>query len=344
MKEPAKVIQIILNYILSPAVIIYTIILYIYFLKILFVWELPKGGVAWMVMGFISVAIAGRMSQTILSRRYYDLFYRHLTLISIPPLILYWVGIIFRIQNYSITESRIYVILAGILMTMFMLFLHKKRTLRYQMMAIISGALIVLFTYIPGISAKSLGLYFQKQRLNEFITELKLINNDTGKLLKGLDISTINKDSLESEKYREFCSVVEYVKNEIGDYKFLEKYGCWNFRQDDFSFGNIDYDYYGETYSIKEPVNVGEYDILLPSGYDIEYSNGIVQIERKSDNGVVVRYPINNIYKKNHAYNENPQMLLTYKNDTMMLVLDEFWTRGDSISGVGYKFWLFRKE
>ena len=106
--EPFKILRLILNFILSPAVIIYTVILYTYFIKIVLEWDLPKGGVAWMVMGFITVALVGRVAQSILSQRYYDWFYRHFTLIAIPPLIMYWIGSIYRIRLYSFTESRFY--------------------------------------------------------------------------------------------------------------------------------------------------------------------------------------------------------------------------------------------
>ena len=106
--EPFKILRLILNFILSPAVIIYTVILYTYFIKIAFEWDLPKGGVAWMVMGFITVALIGRIAQSILSQRYYEWFYKRFTLIAIPPLIMYWIGSIYRIRLYSFTESRFY--------------------------------------------------------------------------------------------------------------------------------------------------------------------------------------------------------------------------------------------
>ena len=88
VSEPFKVLRLILNFILSPAVIIYTIILYTYFIKIVFEWDLPKGGVAWMVMAFITATLVGRVAQSILSQRYYDWFYNRFTLIAIPPLIM----------------------------------------------------------------------------------------------------------------------------------------------------------------------------------------------------------------------------------------------------------------
>ena len=77
--EPARVLQIILNFILSPAVIIYTVILYAYFIKIALEWDLPKGGVAWMVMAFVTVAMVGWLMQYVLKQHYYDWFYRNFT-------------------------------------------------------------------------------------------------------------------------------------------------------------------------------------------------------------------------------------------------------------------------
>ena len=155
--EPAKVLCHILNYIISPAIIIYTVILYVYFIKIVFEWDLPKGGIAWMVMAFMAVSLAGRIAQSILSQRYFDWFYRYFTLIAIPPLIMYWIGSIYRIRIYSFTESRFYLLVAGVLMTLFVLMFFKKLSRRYQLMTLIMGVAIILFTYIPGISAKSIG-------------------------------------------------------------------------------------------------------------------------------------------------------------------------------------------
>ena len=223
--EPFKVLRIILNFILSPAVIIYTVILYTYFIKIAFEWNLPKGGVAWMVMGFIAVALAGMMAQSILSKRYYDWFYRYFALVAIPPLVMYWIGSVYRIQHYGFTESRFYLMVAGMLMSLFVLMLFKERTRRYQLMALIFGAAIILFTYIPGISAKSIGLRSQKQRLAGIISDLKLADGKTGKLNDNLNLMQICKDSLLCERYKDACSVIDYVNDEMGNEAFEAQYG-----------------------------------------------------------------------------------------------------------------------
>ena len=278
--EPAKVLQHILNFILSPAVVIYTVILYLYFIKIAVEWDLPKGGVAWMVMGFITVALTGRMLQTILSKRYYDWFYSRFTLVAVPPLIMFWVGSIYRIHLYGFTEGRFYLMLAGVLMTLFALMLIKKQTQGYQLMVIIFGASIAIFTYIPGISAKSIGERCQKQRQSQVVSEP-------------------NPDSV--------ANVSRYV----------------NVKR-------------------TEPLELGEYNTLLPEqDYDCAFKDDVVVIKGANED-VVVEYPINAILQQDTTLQSAPERLLTYHNDSIMLVLENIELSDSKVSYVNsYRFALF---
>ena len=347
VKEPFKVLRIILNFILSPAVIIYTVILYTYFVKIVFEWDLPKGGVAWMVMGFITVTLIGRVAQSILSQRYYDWFYRHFTLIAIPPLVMYWIGSIYRIRIYSFTESRFYLMVAGVLMTLFVLMLYRQRTRRYQLMALIFGAAIILFTYIPGISAKSIGLHCQKQRLAELIGELKLTDAKTGKLNDNLDLWGIRHDSVMCERYKDVSSVIKYVRDEVGDKEFEAKYGKWSHSECSFNYANAknaDNRNYADTYNRKKPVKLGEYTIMLPSkDYKYDYDEHSVIVTHDKD--TVLVYPIQNIVSKDTSLLHHPEQLLTYRNDSLMLVLEGICLNDTVVADVRYYgLQLFKKK
>ncbi len=343
--EPFKVLRLILNFILSPAVIIYTVILYTYFIKIVFEWDLPKGGVAWMVMGFVTVALIGRVAQSILSQRYYDWFYNRFTLIAIPPLILYWIGSIYRIRLYSFTESRFYLMVAGVLMTVFVLMLWKKRTRKYQLMALIFGAAIILFTYIPGISAKSIGLSCQKQRLTRLISNLKLSDAKTGKLSDDIDIRRIKQDSLLCEQYKDFTSVVNYVRKEIGNDEFKKQFGEWSHPEYGFNY-NKTKDLYdnGNWYERRKPVYLGEYSIMLPDNqYTCNFENKKVIV--KSNDVVVLEYPINSIVREDTMLLHHPDQLLTYRNDSLMLVLQDICIEDTVVTNVRcYYFQLFKKQ
>ena len=67
-----------LNTIVTPALIIYTAILYLYTAKILVTWSLPKGMVAGMVFTFSIVAVVVKALQPYLTRRRYDLSLIHI--------------------------------------------------------------------------------------------------------------------------------------------------------------------------------------------------------------------------------------------------------------------------
>ena len=343
--EPFKVLRLILNFILSPAVIIYTVILYTYFIKIAFEWDLPKGGVAWMVMGFITVALVGRMAQSILSKRYYDWFYNRFTLIAIPPLIMYWIGSIYRIRLYSFTESRFYLMVAGVLMTLFVLMLWKKRTRKYQLMALIFGATIILFTYIPGISAKSIGLGCQKQRLTRLINELKLTDAKTGKLSDDIDMRRIKQDSLLCEQYMDFTSVVNYVRNEIGNDEFKKQYGEWSHPEYGFNYNKSKNLYDNSNwYERRKPIDLGDYSIMLPENqYTCNFRNKKVIV--KNNDVVVLEYPINSIIRQDTMLLHHPEQLLTYRNDSLMLVLQSISIEDTIVTYVRcYDFQLFKKQ
>ena len=343
--EPFKVLRLILNFILSPAVIIYTVILYTYFIKIAFEWDLPKGGVAWMVMGFITVALVGRMAQSILSKRYYDWFYNRFTLIAIPPLIMYWIGSIYRICLYSFTESRFYLMVAGVLMTLFVLMLWKKRTRKYQLMALIFGTAIILFTYIPGISAKSIGLSCQKQRLTQLINELKLTDAKTGKLSDEIDMRRIKQDSLLCEQYMDFTSVVNYVRNEIGNDEFKKQYGEWSHPEYGFNYNKSKNLYDNSNwYERRKPVDLGDYSIMLPENqYTCNFGKKKVIV--KNNDVVVLEYPINAIVRQDTMLLHHPEQLLTYHNDSLMLVLQSISIEDTIVTDVrSYDFQLFKKQ
>ena len=342
--EPFKILRLILNFILSPAVIIYTIILYTYFIKIVFEWDLPKGGVAWMVMGFITAALIGRVAQSILSQRYYDWFYNRFTFIAIPPLIMYWIGSIYRIRLYSFTESRFYLMVAGVLMTLFVLMLFRQRTRRYQLMALIFGAAIILFTYIPGISAKSIGLSCQKQRLTELISELKLTDAKTGKLNDDIDTWSIKQDSMMCERYKDVSSVIKYVRDGIGDKEFEAKYGKWTHSEYSFNYANNTDTVYINTYIRRKPVELGEYTIILPSkAYEYSYNEQKVIITMDKD--TVLVYPIQKMVSQDTSLLHHPDQLLTYRNDSLMLVLEGVCIKDTVITDVRYYgLQLFRKQ
>ena len=174
----SKVLDFCANYILIPFLIIYTVILYAYACEILILWNLPKGMVGWMVMGYIFLAFIGHALQRIISNKRFEPFFRYLPYISIVPLALFWVGLSRRLSDYGLTESRIYILVFGILATLFMIFLLFKKTNHYLLMAGIVGAIIVFLAYIPWTNATRLAAFSQLSTVNKYVKKYDLLKDD----------------------------------------------------------------------------------------------------------------------------------------------------------------------
>ena len=152
------------NYILTPALLIYTAILYLYFAKIAIGWSLPKGGIAYLVFGYVVQA-----SQTLLQRRRYDWYYRRFGPIALPALAMFWIGVLYRVHQYGFTEARAYLVVCGTVMTLTVLMQFDRRTARYLYATVTGAALLALFTYVPGMTAADIGVRSQSVRADRLI-------------------------------------------------------------------------------------------------------------------------------------------------------------------------------
>jgi len=167
-----RFLTIVVEYVLTPALLIYSVILYAYMLRILIQWKLPDGGVAYLVGGFIGVALVCRLLQALVTKPHFEWFYRYFPYVAIGPLVLLWIGIARRIGEYGLTEARVYLVAVSLLLTLFTLFLLSSRTRSFFRMSLITGGVAVLLTFIPGIRAHDLGIRSQRARLEKVLPDL----------------------------------------------------------------------------------------------------------------------------------------------------------------------------
>ena len=103
-----------LHFLFMPLVGAYLITLYIYLLKIIFIWELPEGMVSYLVTALMAGTIAilfclypTRFEE---GHRFDKLVARWLPILTLPLLILMTVGIVRRLSDYGLTMPRLYVL------------------------------------------------------------------------------------------------------------------------------------------------------------------------------------------------------------------------------------------
>ena len=209
--QGSKLLHIFLNWILTPAVLIYTILLYIYFFKILIKWTLPNGGIALLVFGFIFTAVAAQAGQTLLTKRYYDWFYNHFSLISLPALAMFWIGVARRCNEYGLTEDRVYLIAFGLIMTCCMGLFLIRRSSHYLYVTYTAIGILALFTYIPGLTPHDIEQWSQKNRSTE--SDCIAINaNDSNNHYLYITASSFN-ESVDITEYSRLYPMHEWYED-----------------------------------------------------------------------------------------------------------------------------------
>ena len=206
---------------LTPAAWIYTIILYLYFVRIAITWSLPRGGIAYLVFGFILFATILKALQPLLQKQPCKWFYERFSLISLPALIMFWIGVGYRINQYGLTEDRIYLIVCGVIMTLTIGLFFSHRWGRYLYATLSAVVLLALFTYIPGIRAGQLGLLSQNLRAERLIDRLQLADA-TGKIAP---IKRPDSDSIHKKDYRDLYNTLSYLEEHDKSKSLKERYG-----------------------------------------------------------------------------------------------------------------------
>lgn len=161
-----RLFEVMLNYVLSPALLIYAAIIYLYFVKVALFWSLPKGGVAYIVVSFVIGTFILKGCQAFLHKRCYDWFYRYASLAVLPALVMYWIGVYYRINQYGFTEARVYLVVTGIILTGMAVMFFSKRWGRYLYVACLAIVCLSAVTYIPGITAMNIEIISQTARDN----------------------------------------------------------------------------------------------------------------------------------------------------------------------------------
>ena len=214
----AKFFENLLHWVFTPALLLYTLLLFLYAGYILFRWELPKGNVAVMVFVFCLIAMIVKLLRQFTEKQPFSWYFNAFSWISLPLLLLFWVGCIRRISDYGVTESRYYLLLCGLLMTLYvLLFLFRNRR-GYFLLVGTAFLLVLAAVCIPPISAKACSIRSQEQRIRQTAAELGILNDD-GTLKLGKPSVA---DSVYAKQHRIIYQSLEYLYDNKGN---MEQFG-----------------------------------------------------------------------------------------------------------------------
>lgn len=140
--------DILINWIFSPAVMIYTAIVYVYLVMILFQFELPAGRVSTVILPYLGLGLFCIALRQFSEKPKWQWFYCYFARLSLLPLGLLWLGIYERVSVYGLTETRIYLIGIAALVTLFMLLSLSQKTLQYRLFSGLTIVTVVVMTIL----------------------------------------------------------------------------------------------------------------------------------------------------------------------------------------------------
>lgn len=201
------------NYVLTPALLIYNVMLYVYLATIVIRWELPNGSVATMVSAFMVVAVAVKWLRPRLQRQPLQWYFRWFALFALPLVVLYWVAVGYRIGQYGLTIDRCILVAVGAVMSLWtVLDLIRMRHLPFGTAALTVLLGVVLAVGGP-LSARQVSLRSQLATVRSHAAKLDLLDAD-GHLKK---TPHNEADTLYRADHRAVYQAMRYVQSDLGD-------------------------------------------------------------------------------------------------------------------------------
>ncbi len=212
---------VLVDYLLTPALVVYAAILYLYAAKILLTWSLPRGGVAWMVFLFGIMTLAVKALREIMDKRTAEWFYGRFPLVMLPATVLFWAGVARRIGEYGLTTMRVYLLVCGAVMTLAVVLFAARRTGRYLYVVAAAFVLFAALAYVPRLDPERTALDSQLRRAQRIARALDRLDAEGRLVLAPVPPS----DSLRKEEYRRLYASLEYLWLSRRDTLYMRQLG-----------------------------------------------------------------------------------------------------------------------
>jgi len=205
-----RVLEILVSNIMIPLISIFSVVLIIYFLKILITGVWPVGQVGPMVLGYSAAGYFIYILCSKLNNRFSVLFRKFFPAVSLPLVAMQLFSSYIRVKAYGITESRYYVILFGVfsIICALVLLFGKKKNPNF---IVLLSAIFAILSIIPPIDAFTVSRNSQETRLEEILVRNNMLVNN--KIVP-------NKDVSKDDKY-EITNISNYLER-MGYLKSIE--------------------------------------------------------------------------------------------------------------------------
>ena len=205
-----RIFEILVNFVLAPALMIFTVLLYAYVVQIIFEGVLPKGMLANITLPYLLGGLGVYALRSICAKARWETFFKFYPYLSIVPIVLLWLAIDRRISAYAWTEQRIYLVALATAITIAYAILIVPKARQYRL---ISGVVMVaIFSMTWVVKPKEIAYQSQTERFEQLLTKLNL-SDSSGKIRDDVDFvdRLENMPKSELKDWTELDSVSDYL-------------------------------------------------------------------------------------------------------------------------------------
>ena len=203
-------VEILVNFILAPTLMIFTVLLYAYVGKIILAGALPKGMVSNIALPYLVGGLGIYALRSISVKANWDSFFKFFPYLSIVPIVLLWLAIDRRISAYAWTEQRIYLVALASAITIAYTILIIPKIRQYRLISIVVMIAIFAMTWV--VNLKEIAYQSQTERFEHLLTKLNL-SDGQGKIRDDVDfLSRLeNMPEHELQDWNELDDVSDYL-------------------------------------------------------------------------------------------------------------------------------------
>ena len=231
-----RIFEILVNFVLAPALMIFTVLLYAYVVQIIFEGVLPKGMLANITLPYLLGGLGVYALRSICAKARWETFFKFYPYLAIVPIVLLWLAIDRRISAYAWTEQRIYLVALATAITIAYAILIVPKARQYRL---ISGVVMVaIFAMTWVVKPQEIAYKSQTVRFEQLLKKLNL-SDGSGKIRDDIDFveRLENMPKSELKDWEELDNVSDYLlyRVEIKSYgedpfeerkeAFKQKYG-----------------------------------------------------------------------------------------------------------------------
>lgn len=205
-----RIFEILVNFVLAPALMIFTVLLYAYVVQIIFEGVLPKGMLANITLPYLLGGLGVYALRSICAKARWETFFKFYPYLAIVPIVLLWLAIDRRISAYAWTEQRIYLVALAMAITIAYAILTVPKIRQYRLISAVVMVAIFSMTWV--VKPQEIAYQSQTERFEQLLTKLNL-SDSSGKIRDDVDFieRLENMPKSDLKDWKELDSVSDYL-------------------------------------------------------------------------------------------------------------------------------------